>query len=536
MRPGALFRHPNALRIFGPAGAGKTRELVRILREHVDDGDFELHEGIIVSFTRAAAHDIARRVAGDDREPGRYHCTLHALCKRYYGFDGDIADTRLRDFFGERRIQYIPSRSPDPEEWATSPDAQKSEGALIVAFWSMCRNRMVSIDDGLHMFPPAPEIEHWWEPGKMAALWREYEAWKADERLFDFTDMLEYAVANPPAPGQWAFFVLDEAQDSTPLQWAVANVFAAAADVAYIAGDDDQAIYSWAGATPAEFLVADVPADDILRTNHRSGAAIVTAAQEFIRRNRERKDKDMIAARSGGSIGVASDLPILSPDESTFVMARAHYLNEPMMQALTEQGFPFVDKRGKYGVNGTASTAFQRFLRLQKGQPITLDEWRLLLNTVPANREWLVRGAKQRLKEMDAEIRTSTYVRLKDTLLYGATETFVSALQSGSLAPMERLDKERLEYLRSVEAAYGVEFLNEKRAAQVCQVGPVHAFKGLECDHAVINGGMPPAATREAFQDPEPERRVFYVAMTRAREQVTHYHSVPFASQWREIL
>jgi superfamily I DNA/RNA helicase len=519
---GPLFSHPKALKIFGPAGAGKTHELVNILGEHVAEEDFDLLDGIIVSFTRAAAYDIARR-ANSDRAPGRYHTTLHALCKRYYGFEGEIADLRLKEFFKQENIPYVPGRVGDGEEWAASDAWTKSEGGQLMAFFSLCRNQFLSIEEGRRLYPPGAGAEHWWVGKGLESVWSRYLAWKRENDLYDFTDMLEYAVANPPQRSRWAFFVLDEGQDASPLQWAVAQSFAARAEVVYLAGDDDQAIYQWLGASPREFLEAATSLTDILHVNHRSGRAIVDRAQEFIRKNRQRQDKATMATRDGGVITTV-DMPDLDINESTFVMARAHYVNEPLMLELTRQGFPFVDKRGKYGVNGKAATAYHRFLSLYRGQAITLDELRLLYDAIPSAGPWLSRGIKKRLREMDKEQLRSTHVRLSDLTSYGAMEQLVDAVRAEDVKPLGRLGpegQERLQYLRNVERRCGVDFLDERRAAQVCSVGPVHSFKGLEADHAVIHEAWSPAALREASIDPEPERRVAYVAMTRAKDRIT---------------
>ena len=244
----------------------------------------------------------------------------------------------------------------------------------------------------------------------------------------------------------------------------------------------------------------------------------------------------MTATRVGGVVNSnVSWLPKLDVNESTFIMARAHYLNAGTMAELTRQEFPFVDKRGKYGVNGASALAYQRFLRLHRNQPVTVAEWRALVQAVPSAGPWLTRGTKTRLLKLPADFQRETLVRLDQLLVYGATEELVSAIRAGELKPLGYLDRARLGYFRGVEQRHGLAYLDENKAAGVCSVGPVHAFKGLEADHVVLHSGMSPAATREAMVDPEPERRVFYVGMTRAKERLTILRGKAFA-QFQEVL
>lgn len=529
-----LFSHPQSLRVYGPAGAGKTRAGTELLAGHVEDGDFALADGIICSFTRTAAQDIARRVR-DGGEPSRYHCTLHALVKRYYGFDSGIADTRLDEFFKAEKIPYKRTRGGDGEEWATSEGDDSSEGGKLVAFWSLCRNLLLPITAGMEEFAPRPGIEKWWSGDSMSRLWERYVDWKSSEKLIDFNDMLEMALDQPPEGAQWAYFLMDECQDSTPLQWAVANLFARQCDVAYLLGDDDQAVYGWAGGRPEDFLGARVQHEDTLHVNHRCRAAILTEAQSFIRRNERRHDKEMVAAHQGGTITRERDLPNLGTEQSTFIMARAHYLTVPLMAELESRGYPFIDRRGSMGVSGKAATQLARYRRLSQGDRISIDEWRLLLEAIPAKGPWLLYGAKKRIKELDVRFRQTNWMRAADVLDYGGTDALLTAIKAGVFDPLGYIPGERRDYLSEIERKYGSEFLDESWVAAVCQVGPIHAFKGLECDHVILHSGMPPAATREAWIDPEPERRVFYVAMTRARQRLTHLAGEAFA-QWEQVL
>lgn len=532
--PGWRFQHHNGTKLFGPAGAGKTRTLVGWLQEHEADGDFRINEGIVCSFTRAAARDIARRV-NDSGDPGPYHTTLHSLSKRYYGMDSPLAEPRVHEFFAQEHIAYDRANRNDPDIWQ---DTGSMAGNLLNAFWGRCRNQMRTLEEGLQKETPVSEITDWWATAPMTRLFDRYDQWKMSEGLIDYTDMLEMALDAPPAGVQWPVFVMDECQDSTRLQWMVAQNFAGASECVYLGGDDDQAIYSWAGAHPEDFLNADCGAGsvEILHTNHRSGRAIVENAQAFIRRNKNRVDKAMIATSAGGEVATVERLPELQLDESTYLMARAHYLMKDWMEELEQRAFPFVDRRGKYGVNGKAATAFRRFLSLSTGGRISLSEWRLLAtDAIPSQGPWLVRGAKQRLKELDKDFVENHGVGLNELGAYGATEELVNAIRVGVTGPLGRLPQERLGYLRRVAEKHGTEYLEEHRAAEVCQVGPIHQFKGLECDHVVLHSGMSPAAARDAVTDPESERRVFYVALTRPKTKLSIVRAPAFA-QWAEVL
>jgi superfamily I DNA/RNA helicase len=70
--------------------------------------------------------------------------------------------------------------------------------------------------------------------------------------FMDFTDMVENFLINDHS-FETDYFIVDEAQDLTPLQWDFVYLMAAKAKKVYIAGDDDQAIHEWNGASVEEF-------------------------------------------------------------------------------------------------------------------------------------------------------------------------------------------------------------------------------------------------------------------------------------------
>jgi superfamily I DNA/RNA helicase len=90
----------------------------------------------------------------------------------------------------------------------------------------------------------------WWRLKRFADA---LTAYKSDTGKMDFTDLLhKYVTEGQPLDIDVA--IVDEAQDLTAAQWSVVRFAFSKANLIYVGGDDDQAIYSWAGADVRQFL------------------------------------------------------------------------------------------------------------------------------------------------------------------------------------------------------------------------------------------------------------------------------------------
>ena len=74
----------------------------------------------------------------------------------------------------------------------------------------------------------------------------EVQKYKEAFQLIDFTDMIEKFIVSKLCPKYDVAFV-DEAQDLSPIQWKMFNIIKENSKYVILAGDDDQAIYGWAG-------------------------------------------------------------------------------------------------------------------------------------------------------------------------------------------------------------------------------------------------------------------------------------------------
>ena len=98
------------------------------------------------------------------------------------------------------------------------------------------------------------------------------EAYKKNNQIIDFNDMIKRVVESDKIPNFKAVFI-DEAQDLSPLQWKLYDKLKEKAEHIYLAGDDDQAIFAWAGADVNRFI--NEPAQEkTLRYSRRVSQAV----------------------------------------------------------------------------------------------------------------------------------------------------------------------------------------------------------------------------------------------------------------------
>lgn len=250
-------------RVHGPPGCGKTTYLSRqALLAAAKWGGQNL---IVASLTKAAAAEVAGRDTGI---PPANVGTLHAHAYRALGYP-ELAETKKGyEDWNERVPQHLrilaPARDP---EWSNPEDGSggKTDGERMLAAVGVLRATLTP-------------REKW--GGQARAFADRWDEWKRETNRLDFTDLIERG-ATIPHPLHPAVVFLDEAQDMSALEMALALHWAASAEQTVIVGDADQC--QPRGTLVRTRLHGDVPIEQLdpevheLRSFDTRGSTIVTA-------------------------------------------------------------------------------------------------------------------------------------------------------------------------------------------------------------------------------------------------------------------
>jgi|AntDeeMinimDraft_6_1070357.scaffolds.fasta_scaffold01592_3 hypothetical protein len=212
----------NSTVIYGPPGCGKTTAIIDRMAEAVSRGTPSSRIGL-VSFTRAAAHEIAKRAGVS---PGKNVSTLHSYAFRLNGMIRDqvIDKPKLREFSMVSKIQTTGASVYDEE--------QLGEGDFYLSAYGYMRSTMVG------------EVEAYKACGSEGNLRsfryfiKAYDQWKQAHGYMDFSDMLDSALDQSPPDLDLLF--LDEAQDFSPAQWRLIESWVPHINEMVLALDDDQ--------------------------------------------------------------------------------------------------------------------------------------------------------------------------------------------------------------------------------------------------------------------------------------------------------
>lgn len=529
-------------RVAGPPGTGKTTWLAgQIANAAKARGSTSV---VVASFTRAAAAELGTRGLPI---PSTHLGTLHGLCYRALG-KPEIAETRVADFNDQHRAFSLTGGLDvdEPEQvWET-------EGDRLMAAMQLLRSRQRDRD-------------RW--PQEVQRFAKAWDGFKADENLIDFTDMIELTIElfMPPPDGATIGF-FDEVQDFTPLELGLVRFWGEHfLEQIVLAGDDDQCIYSFKGASPQAFLEPPVPDDQrrVLGQSYRMPKAVHEVSQDWISQlTGDRWVKQFAARDEEGAVERRVDLrykstsvlvdELVQASQSGTVMALAAcgYQMAPIVAELRSRGElfhnPYRTKRGDWNplAPGQGRSAAQRLSSLLAvddriaGEAFMGDHtW-----TFDQLRDWapLVRktGVFRRGRLSSIEDQPGDQPVTLATLLDIFEEGVVSAIRNDPLTWVRdhaaSARAKGLEYPLKVMQLRGIDALVDADPKII--VGTIHSVKGGQADDVFLLPDVSVAGHRQWLDTRTRDHaiRQFYVGMSRAsRRLVLCGQSTPTAIQWR---
>jgi len=382
---------------------------------------------------------------------------------------------------------------------------------------------------------------------------------------------------------RWAHVHVDEYQDTNKVQFAITQLLVGTQANICVVGDIDQNIYSWRGANLANLLSfeEEFPGTTlvVLEENYRSTQNILSAANRVIEKNVKRKEKTLFTNNDEGEpINLYSAYS--EDDEARFIVEkaseliaegtqpkdiailyRANFQSRVLEQAFMYAGVPyqvlgtrFFDRKEVKDVLSYIRAALNTdsqgdIARIISTPPRGIGK--MTLAKMLEGKEGELAPAAQRkvadFKGVLSAIRnTALKERPSETIRFTVQKSGLEEkLKGGTEEERERL--ENIKELATLASKYddldpeeGIERLLEDAALATDQdsleknhnavkLMTVHASKGLEFDYVFITGleeGLFPHEKIGEDVDDEEERRLFYVAITRACKKVFLTHAV----------
>jgi superfamily I DNA/RNA helicase len=330
-------------KVVGPPGTGKTRRLLNEVQKYVNKG-VPLNRIGYFAFTRKAAGEARDRYLDKNKDLTKkdiqYFQTLHSLAFNQLGLkEENVMQDENYKLIGETCGIQIKYASYETNNWNGIFSSDSEYLSLI----NLARVKQISVMDQLDLNEHLSKIER----DKLDAIDREITSYKDIYGLIDFNDMIQKFLDKGKTPEFDVIFV-DEAQDLSLIQWSMIKKIEedTKCDV-WIAGDDDQAIFGWAGADVDSFI--NWEAEEIpLKYSKRVPSSIQKIALDVINRVQDnRLDKEYFPKDEPGNIFQIyklSDIDMSTGD--WLILTRTKSLLKPIPTYLKKKGLFFESAQG----------------------------------------------------------------------------------------------------------------------------------------------------------------------------------------------
>jgi DNA helicase-2/ATP-dependent DNA helicase PcrA len=506
--------------VFGPPGTGKTTRLLELLSTELSSGTPSDQIGF-VTFTKAAREEARDRTMEKfelSQEELPWFQTLHATGLRLVNHPADkLVTPKLVKQFCARYHYDLTTRRDELEGDELHKPVRKTRDDELRNAHDYGRHRLMVPREVWRRGPFRVDVD------QLELYVKRYDGWKHENELLDFSDMLEQGRTAGHPPVKVAF--IDEAQDLSPLQVSACYAWFGHCERVYVAGDDDQAIYLFAGASPAWLMELHKEADhnEILDLSYRVPRSVHQVANAIIRRNKQRVEKPYKPYKGGGAVRLVTkrtSLELLAehvqdPKWSGFVLVRNKMFAQRWVADFLRLGIPYRQAFGNPGPLGrpTLCRAVLAVAKLLDNRTIEGRDLRAIIKYTPTGVARLPRGTATRARAFNDRLTRM------DLVINWNLSHLVKRWQRRG--PALGLYKEHVDVLTYLDLV--LKRMGTLPPYPNLVIRTIHNSKGSEAQTVVVDPDMAMASWREWNEGgagEEGENRVAYVAVTRAKEEL----------------
>ena len=481
--------------VLGPPGTGKTTTLLNEVDKYLKETDPDKIG--YFSFTQKAAYEARDRAMSkfnfsEDDLP--YFRTLHSLAFRRLGIKKDeVMQRRHYEDLGKKTNYSLDYNEYDNEH--TGLFTTKSDLLRIV---QMAKLRSITPEQQYNLKEHTQDIT----VKQLKQFVHDLNQYKKDYNLIDFTDMITEFVKSDKSPRFDVVFI-DEAQDLSLSQWDMARSIWNKTKDTYLAGDDDQAIFRWAGADVDSFI-AQTGKLIQLTQSYRVPQVVHDIASKIVTRIQNRLPKEWRPKTQRGLLSYYDDFEQVNMKKGNWiVLARTRFMLNDLEDQLYSQGL-YYENKFKTNKEQDLYKAITDWEDVRKGVNINFDQLTRIVSYMSSNH-----FEKQSLKYIDKDM-LHNMSSLNEKRWLKTNKVWYDAFDD---APQKKI-----RYIRRMRE--NGEKLNSNPRITL---STIHGVKGGEADNVVLLTDLSRQTLKEYERVPDDVNRLFYVGATRTKE---HLHIV----------
>lgn len=567
--------------VIAPPGSGKTFVITQRTRYLIEECGINPANILVITFTKAAATEMKERftkLMGKNMQVsfGTFHAIFFTILRYAYGFK---AENILRD---EQRIEFLKEIIHKTE---MEIDDETEFISDITSEISLIKNDKISLENYYSTNCPEDVFRNIYTEYNNRL--RRAKLIDFDDMLvFCYELFRERKDILHAWQTKYQYILIDEFQDINKIQYDIIRMLAEPNNNLFIVGDDDQSIYRFRGAKPEIMLNFEkdyINAKKVLLdTNYRSTKAIVDGAVRVIRNNKSRFDKRINTIHGDGIPIVIKKFKDQNEENMEILKQILEYKNQGgefldiailyrtntqpriLIERLMEYNIPFkmrdalpniyehwITKNIISYINiATGSRERKEFLQIinrpkRYVSRECIDNMQISFENIREfykDKDWMV----ERINKLEYDLKMLTKMPPYAAINYirqaiGYEEYLKEYAEFRRIKPEELIDilNEIQESAKNYKT-YGEWFLhmeeygnelkdqvkNRNNNDNSVSLATMHSSKGLEYKKVFVidaNEGITPFRKAVVDSDLEEERRMFYVALTRAKEELFVY-------------